>query len=196
LALLAELTHRCPLQCPYCYNPLNLDRVSDELDTDTWRRVLREAEEMGVLQVHFSGGEPSARKDLRELVAYAAEVGLYSNLITSGVLLDEARIGALAEAGLDHVQLSFQDTEPAGADRIGGYRNGHRKKLEVGRLIRKAGLPLTINAMMHRQNLDHLPQMIELAVELDAQRIEIAHVQYYGWGLLNRATLIPTRAQL
>jgi pyrroloquinoline quinone biosynthesis protein E len=196
LALLAELTHRCPLQCPYCSNPLELERARDELDTETWRRVLREAEEMGILQVHFSGGEPTARKDLDDLVAYASEIGLYSNLITSGVLLDEARIGALAEAGLDHVQLSFQDSEPDGGDRIGGFKHGHRKKLAVGRLVRKAGLPLTVNAVMHRQNLLHLREMIDLAVALDAQRLEIAHVQYYGWALVNRAALIPTQAQL
>src|SRR4030088_3473637 len=125
MALLAELTHRCPLQCPYCSNPLELERAAGELDTATWRRVLGEAAALGVLQVHFSGGEPTARKDLEELVAHAAKLGLYSNLITSAVLIDEARIKALAAAGLDHVQISFQDHDAANADRIGGYAGGH-----------------------------------------------------------------------
>ena len=196
LALLAELTHRCPLQCPYCSNPLALERAASELDTATWCRVFDEAAALGVLQVHFSGGEPAARKDLEALVAHAAGQGLYTNLITSAVLLDAKRIEALAKAGLNHVQISLQDHEPRGADRIGGYAGGHAKKLDVARLVRAAGLPLTLNAVMHRQNLDHLEAMIELAVGLGAGRLEVAHVQYYGWGLRNRAALIPTRAQL
>jgi pyrroloquinoline quinone biosynthesis protein E len=196
LALLAELTYRCPLQCPYCSNPLDLERAKLELDTDTWLRVLGEAVELGVLQVHFSGGEPTARTDLVQLVAGASRFGLYTNLITSGVLLDEAKIAALAEAGLEHVQLSFQDAVAAGGDRIGGYKGGHDKKIDVARLVRKAGLPLTLNMVVHRQNLDHLEDMIGLAVDLDAHRVEIAHVQYYGWGLKNRAALMPTRQQL
>ncbi len=196
LALLAEITHRCPQQCPYCSNPLELNRASDELDTETWLRVLAEAADMGVLQVHFSGGEPTVRKDLEQLVRRAAEVGLYANLITAGVLLDEARMAALTEAGLEHVQLSFDDSEERGADRIGNLAGGHRKKIEVARLVRKAGLPLTLNFVMHRHNLHHLEDMIDLAVELDAHRVEVAHVQYYGWALMNRAALMPTRQQL
>jgi pyrroloquinoline quinone biosynthesis protein E len=129
MALLAELTHRCPLACPYCSNPLELERASAELDTVTWKRVLDEAAALGVLQVHFSGGEPTARRDLPELVRHAAKSGLYSNLITSGVLLDAAAIAVLADAGLDHVQLSFQDAEMGSADRIGGFRGGHARKL-------------------------------------------------------------------
>ncbi|HYM29850.1 MAG TPA: pyrroloquinoline quinone biosynthesis protein PqqE [Candidatus Cybelea sp.] len=195
-ALLAELTHRCPLQCPYCSNPLELERAAAELDTATWRTVLEEAARMGVLQVHFSGGEPTARKDLEELVACAAKVGLYSNLITSGVLLDKPRLARLVDAGLDHVQLSFQDVEAANADRIGGYAGGHAKKLAVGRIVRELGLPLTLNAVVHRQNLHNLRAFIDLAVELDARRLEVAHVQYYGWALKNRAALMPTRAEL
>src|SRR3989338_2395803 len=131
LALLAEVTYRCPLQCPYCSNPLELERAKRELDTETWLRVLGEAADLGVLQVHFSGGEPTARTDLEQLVAGAARVGLYTNLITSGVLLNEAKIAALAAAGLEHVQLSFQDAEATGGDRIGGYKGGHEKKIEV-----------------------------------------------------------------
>ena len=196
LALLAELTHRCPLRCPYCSNPLELQRAAGELDTTTWRRVLDEAAEMGVLQIHFSGGEPAVRKDLEELVGHASGVGLYTNLITSGVLLDEVRIGGLAAAGLDHVQLSFQDSDAGNADRICGFNNGHRTKLEVARLVRAAELPLTVNAVVHRQNLAHLEDIIDMAVDLGADRLEVAHVQYYGWALENRAAFLPTRDQL
>jgi pyrroloquinoline quinone biosynthesis protein E len=196
LGMLAELTHRCPLQCPYCSNPLELDRAGAELDTATWLRVLAEAAALGVLQVHFSGGEPTVRKDLPAIIRGAARHGIYSNLITSGVMLDEAGLAALVDAGLDHAQLSFQDVEPANADRIGGYKGGHRRKLEVARLITAAGLPLTLNFVVHRQNLERLPAMIELGLELGAGRIEVAHTQYYGWGLVNRAALLPSRAQL
>ena len=196
LALLAELTHRCPLQCPYCANPLEMERAAGELDTAAWLRVLDEAAALGVLQVHFSGGEPTARKDLLELVRRAAAGGLYSNLITSGVTLDPAALQALADAGLDHVQLSFQDADAAQADRIGGYRRGHARKLEVARQIRDAGLPLTANFVVHRQNLARLPDMLALGEQLGAGRIEIAHVQYYGWALRNRAALMPTAGQL
>jgi len=195
-ALLAELTHRCPLKCPYCSNPLELERAAAELDTAGWKRVLDQAAALGVLQVHFSGGEPTARSDLEELVRHAAGRGLYSNLITSGVLLDEKRLAALADAGLDHVQLSFQDAEPKNADRIGGYAGGHQKKMALARWVRAAGLPLTVNAVVHRQNLDRLEAIIELALAFEAQRLEVAHVQYYGWALKNRAALMPSRAQL
>ena len=196
LALLAEVTHRCPLQCPYCSNPLEMERAANELTTEEWKRVIDEAAELGILQIHFSGGEPTARRDLVELVAHARAAGLYSNLITSGVLLDQAKLAALAAAGLDHVQLSFQDSESEGGDRIGGYKGGHEKKLKVARLVREAGLPLTLNLVVHRQNLHHLGALLDMAVTLDAQRVEIAHVQYYGWALKNRAALMPTRAQL
>lgn len=195
LALLAELTHRCPLQCPYCSNPLGLDRAGSELETALWQRVLGEAAALGCLQVHFSGGEPTARRDLEQLVKQAAGCGLYTNLITSGVLLDEARLARLVDAGLEHVQLSFQDSGEVGADRIAGF-GGHRKKLEIAGKIRAAGLPLTANFVVHRQNLANLESMIALGVELGAERIEIAHVQYYGWALKNRAALIPTRDAL
>ena len=196
LAVLAELTHRCPLGCPYCSNPLTLDRARDELDTAGWQRVIDEAAALGVLQIHFSGGEPMVRPDLEILVADAHRAGLYTNLITSAVLLDEPRLSRLKEAGLDHVQISFQDSDPMNADRIGGFAGGHAKKLSAARLVREAGLALTINAVMHRQNIEHVPEMIELALALGAGRIEIAHVQYYGWALHNRASLIPTREQM
>ncbi len=196
LALLAELTHRCPLQCPYCSNPLALERAAGELATADWLRVIEEASALGVLQIHFSGGEPMARRDLPLLVRHAREHGLYGNLITSAVLLDEQNLGALVEAGLDHVQISLQDVDPANADRIGGFKGGHVRKLRAAALVRQAGLPLTLNFVVHRQNLGRLPQMIDLGLDLGAARIEVAHVQYYGWGLANRAALLPSRAQL
>ena len=196
MGLLAELTHRCPLRCPYCANPIELERAGAELDTATWLRVLEEAAALGILQVHFSGGEPTVRKDLASLVRRAAELQLYSNLITSGVLLDAPLLAELVQAGLDHVQLSFQDTEPGEADRLGGFRGGHADKLRVAGRVREAGLPLTLNFVVHRQNLARVPAMIALGEALGAGRIEIAHVQYYGWGLVNRAALLPTRAQV
>ncbi len=178
LALLAELTHRCPLQCPYCSNPVQLGGASGELGTAEWQDVLGQAAAIGALQVHFSGGEPAARRDLAALVSHAVEVGLYTNLITSGVTLDEARLAALAEAGLDHVQISFQDADEANGDRVAGLRGAQRKKREVAALVRRAGLPLTVNLVVHRQNLGNLPAMLDMAVELGAARIEVAHVQY------------------
>ena len=196
LALLAELTHRCPLRCPYCSNPLELSRASAELDTETWKRVLGEAAALGVLQVHFSGGEPLARRDLVELVGHAARVGLYGNLITSGIRLDADRLARLAEAGLDHVQLSLQDSDLASGDRIAGLAGAQQAKHRAAHLVREAGLPLTVNAVVHRHNLDRLDEIIELAVALEADRLEVAHVQYYGWALANRAALLPSRCQL
>lgn len=194
-ALLAELTHRCPLRCPYCSNPLELERASNELSTDEWKRVLEEALAMGVLQVHFSGGEPTVRKDLEDLVRHAEDIGLYTNLITSAVLLDEARVESLAQAGIQHVQISLQDTDPENADRIAGFA-GYHKKIQAAQWVRKQDLPLTLNAVMHRQNLRNLPQMIELAVSLGAERLEVAQVQYYGWALKNQGAFLPTREQL
>jgi len=196
LAVLLELTHRCPLQCPYCSNPLELDRAGQELTTAEWKKVLSELAEIGVLQVHFSGGEPTARKDIVELVQHANDVGLYTNLITSAVLLTRERLKELADAGLCHVQISFQGNEPVVADRVGGYKGGHSKKLEVAKWTRELDLPLTVNAVMHRQNLHQLPDIIQMAVDLDADRLEVANVQYYGWALKNRASLMPTYEQL
>ena len=196
LALLAELTHRCPLQCPYCSNPVELERSGAELDTATWKRVLEEAVGLGVLQVHFSGGEPTVRKDLVDLVRHAASLGCYTNLITSGVLLDGARLQDLYDAGLDHVQLSFQDTDIESAERIGNFKGAQARKLDLARQVRELGLPLTVNAVVNRHNLGRLEEMIELALKLGAERLEVAHVQYYGWALKNRASLLPTREQL
>lgn len=196
LGMLAELTHRCPLQCPYCSNPLEMERAAAELDTATWMRVMDEAAAMGVLQVHFSGGEPCARRDLLDLVRHARSIDLYSNLITSGVTLNAGSLAALAEAGLDHIQLSFQDSQAGGGDRIGGMPGGHARKLAIAPLIRAAGFPLTVNFVVHRQNLGHLGEMLALGEQLGAGRIEIAHVQYYGWGLVNRDALMPTLPQI
>jgi PqqA peptide cyclase len=195
IGLLAELTHRCPLQCPYCSNPVELDRKSGELDTATWKRVFSEAAALGVLHVHLSGGEPTARRDLAQIIAHCRAESLYTNLITSGVLLGEAGLQELYDAGLDHVQLSFQDVEAANADRIGGYRGGHEKKLRLAAEVVALELPLTVNAVIHRQNIDSTEAFVEFAVKLGAQRIEIAHTQYYGWALANRDALMPTHSQ-
>ena len=191
--LLAELTHRCPLQCPYCSNPLELERASAELTAEEWGETFRQAASIGALQLHLSGGEPTARRDLEDILAYAVEAGLYTNLITSAVLLTKDRLARLADIGLDHVQVSIQDIVADNADRISAYDGGVAKKYDVARWTREFGLGLTINAPMHRQNIAHLPQIIDFAVEVDAQRIEIAHIQYYAWAELNRAALIPTR---
>lgn len=196
LALLAEITHRCPMRCAYCSNPLALEPASRELSTAVWRRVLQEAADIGVLQVHFSGGEPTARPDLCQLVADATACGLYANLITSGVLLDRAGVQALAAAGLEHVQLSIQDVDKESGERVGGFAGAHDRKLALAEWVKEAGLALTINAVIHRLNAARTGAMIELAVALGAERLEVAHVQYYGWALVNRAALLPTREQL
>lgn len=196
LAVLAELTHRCPLQCPYCSNPVNLERANREMTTAEWLRAIQEAAEIGCMQIHFSGGEPTVRPDLEALIAGAAQAGLYTNLITSGVLCDRVRLEGLAAAGLEHVQLSFQDTTAEIGDRVGGYAGGHARKLAFAQMVRDTGLPLTANFVVHRHNLHHLAEMIDLAVTLGAGRVEIANVQYYGWALKNRAMLMPGRAQV
>lgn len=196
MSLLAEVTHRCPLACPYCSNPLELERKSAELDTALWKRVLAEAAEMGVLQVHFSGGEPMARTDLAELIHTAHRNGLYTNLITSGMLLDARSLQALDEAGLDHVQLSFQDVNPAEADLMAGTKDVQSRKLAAARLIQESGIPLTLNFVLQRRNMERIGDMFALARALGAHRVEMACAQYYGWALKNRPALLPTRMQL
>ena len=196
LGLLAELTHRCPLGCPYCSNPLALDKRDNELDTATWARVFREAASLGVLQVHLSGGEPAARRDLPELVKAAREAGLYNNLITSAVGLTSQTLAVLADAGLDHVQVSIQDSDEVSADHIAGYKGASARKRAIAGEVVKLGLPLTINMVVHRANIGRIEAMVELALSLGAGRVEIAHVQYYGWALKNRTTLMPTREQV
>jgi pyrroloquinoline quinone biosynthesis protein E len=194
-SLLAELTHRCPLHCPYCSNPTQLASVANELSTADWMRVLNEAAELGALHVGFSGGEPLQRNDLAELVAVARRAGLYSNLITSAVGLTPARARELKAAGLDSVQISFQAEEPLLADKVAGT-NAHATKLNAARLVRELGLPLTINVVLHRANIERLPQIVALAEELGAERLELANTQFYGWAFANRAALLPTRAQI
>ncbi len=196
LGLLAELTHRCPLGCPYCSNPLALDPRSDELDAATWARVFREASALGVLQVHLSGGEPAARRDLPEIVKAARDANLYSNLITSAVGLTAEGLSKLADAGLDHVQISIQDSEPASADHIAGYKGASARKHALAAEVVRLGLPLTVNVVVHRANIARVEAMVEMALALGATRVEIAHVQYYGWALKNRAALMPSRAQV
>jgi PqqA peptide cyclase len=196
LGLLAELTHRCPLGCPYCSNPLALDRREDELDTATWARVFIEAAGLGVLQVHLSGGEPGARRDLVEIAASAREAGLYTNLITSGVGITTRTMRDLWEAGLDHVQVSIQDSDAVSADHIAGYKGAFQRKYALAVEAVRLGLPLTINLVVHRANIGRIADMVDRALELKASRIEIAHVQYYGWALKNRAALMPRREQV
>ncbi len=196
LGLLAELTHRCPLGCPYCSNPLALESRDDELDAGTWSRVFKEAAALGVLHVHLSGGEPGARHDLIDIAANAREAGLYTNLITSGVGITTRTMRDLWEAGLDHVQVSIQDADAVSADRIAGYRGAFQRKHALAAEAVRLGLPLTVNLVVHRANIERISDMVDLALKLKASRIEIAHVQYYGWALKNRAALMPTTEQV
>ncbi|MBV8093442.1 MAG: pyrroloquinoline quinone biosynthesis protein PqqE [Acetobacteraceae bacterium] len=196
LGMLAELTHRCPLACPYCSNPVALENRAGELGTGEWRRVFAQAAELGVLQVHLSGGEPLARRDVVEITAAAHQAGLYTNLITSAIGLDPERLAGLRAARLDHVQISIQDTDPGSADRIAGYRGAHERKMAAARAVADAGLALTINAVVHRANIERVEAMVEIAFALGAGRVEIAHAQYYGWALRNRDALMPTRPQV
>ncbi|KMO27134.1 pyrroloquinoline quinone biosynthesis protein PqqE [Methylobacterium aquaticum] len=196
IGLLAELTHRCPLRCPYCSNPLELDRRSAELDTATWQRVLAEAAGLGVLHVHLSGGEPTARQDIVDITRTCAELGLYSNLITSGVAGALDKLDALYDVGLDHVQLSVQAVEAANAERIGGLKNAQPQKFAFAERVTALGLPLTLNAVIHRGNIAEVPALIDLAVRLGAKRLEVAHTQYYGWAYVNRAALMPAKADV
>ena len=193
--LLAELTHRCPLHCPYCSNPLDLVRANAELTTDDWKRVFSQARELGVLQLGLSGGEPLLRKDLEELAAHARQQGLYSTLVTSGLGLTRSRAERLKEAGLEHVQISIQDSDSAIAERIAGVRSVKHKQAAAA-LVRELGFAFTINVVLHRANLDRIGEIIDLAAELGADRIELANTQYYGWGLQNRAALMPTPEQV
>jgi PqqA peptide cyclase len=195
LALIAEITHRCPLHCVYCSNPLEMAAVSSELSTAQWIDVFQQAGKLGVLHAHFTGGEPLARPDLTELIAGARVAGLYTNLITSGIGLTETRLNALVDAGLDHIQLSFQDSREDSANWIAGAK-AHAHKIELSRLIRRHKIAFTVNLVIHRQNIDHLDEMISFIEQLAPERMEIAHTQYYGWALKNRAALLPSRVQL
>jgi pyrroloquinoline quinone biosynthesis protein E len=195
LALIAEITHRCPLHCVYCSNPLQMIGAKAELLTQDWVRVFQQARGLGILHLHLTGGEPVARADLNDLVEAAHAAGLYTNLITSGIGLPETRLAALVDAGLDHIQLSFQDSKDEPANWIAGTK-AHGHKILVSEMIRRFPIAFTVNLVVHRQNLAHLEEMIGFAEGLKPDRLEIAHAQYYGWALKNRDTLIPTREQL
>jgi PqqA peptide cyclase len=195
LALIAELTHRCPLHCVYCSNPLQLAGTKAELSTEEWLSVFQQCGKLGMLHAHFTGGEPLARADLPGLISGAHDAGLYTNLITSGIGLNELRLQTLVDSGLDHIQLSFQDSREDAANWIAGAK-AHAHKVELSRVIRRHKIAFTVNLVVHRQNLDHLGEMIAFIEQMNPERIEIAHTQYYGWALVNRAVLLPTRAQL
>lgn len=191
LGMLAELTHRCPLQCPYCSNPIRLVKAAHELHTGEWLSVFSQAADLGVLQVHLSGGEPTVRRDLEDFVRALSARGIYTNLVTAGVTLTPSRLQRLADSGLDHIQLSLQAVDAESSDRIGHYKDGLVRKLEIARAVVDIGLPLTLNAPTHRHNIGQTSALIELALELGAQRLEIAHVQYYGWAARNKPALMP-----
>ncbi|MET3495485.1 pyrroloquinoline quinone biosynthesis protein PqqE [Variovorax boronicumulans] len=195
LWLLAELTYRCPLHCAFCSNPVDYTSYSNELTTDEWIRVFREARAMGAVQLGFSGGEPLVREDLTELVAAAHELGFYTNLITSGVGLTPQRAQALKNAGLDHIQLSFQDSSRELNDFLSSTRTFDLKQ-RVARTIKDLGYPMVLNCVMHRYNLPHVGRIIEMAESMEADFLELANVQYYGWAWRNREMLMPTRAAL
>jgi pyrroloquinoline quinone biosynthesis protein E len=195
LALIAELTHRCPLHCVYCSNPLEMQSRANELSTEIWSRVFQEASQAGVLQADFTGGEPLARPDLVELIRAARSSGLYVNLITSGLPLDEAKLAALVAAGLDHIQLSFQGAHEDTANEISGTKS-HAQKLRVLDWLRQHRVAVTLNFVIHRRNIDQLKEMLAIAESSCATRLEFANVQYYGWAFANRENLLPTRAQL
>jgi PqqA peptide cyclase len=192
--LLAELTYACPLQCPYCSNPVDYAKYPNELSTDDWKRVLTEARKMGAVQLGFSGGEPLTRKDLVELVKYARELGYYSNLITSGYGLTEEKIIQLKEAGLDHIQVSIQASTQELNDHIAGTSSFYHKK-EVAHLVKKHGYPMVLCVVIHRENIHQMPQILEMAEELGADYLELANTQYYGWAHANRDLLLPTKEQ-
>ena len=194
-ALIAELTHRCPLRCVYCSNPLELIAKNGELSTEEWLHVFQEAAGLGVLHLHLTGGEPAARTDLEQLIGGARQAGLYTNLITSGIGISEARLGKLVAAGLDHIQLSFQDSQDGLASWIAGGK-GHAYKVVLARAIRSQPVAFTVNLVVHRQNLDHIEEIVAFLEQLEPERIEIAHTQYYGWALKNRDSLLPTPEQL
>ncbi|MGA9678190.1 MAG: pyrroloquinoline quinone biosynthesis protein PqqE [Mycobacterium sp.] len=197
LALVAELTYACPLHCPYCSNPTELSRAArkGELCTEEWDDIMAQAAALGVLQVGFSGGEPLVRRDLEQIIAAAHRNSLYTNLITGGSMLNSTRLSRLQAAGLDHVQISLQDGDPLNANRIAGA-NAHEQKLRAAREVRASGLALTLNVVIHRYNIDRLEAIVDLCVEFGAQRLELAHTQYYGWAAKNQSLLMPTRDQV
>ncbi|WP_454843833.1 pyrroloquinoline quinone biosynthesis protein PqqE [Rahnella aceris] len=196
LWLLAELTYRCPLQCPYCSNPLDFAKQEKELTTAQWIKVFEEAREMGAVQIGFSGGEPLVRKDLPELIRAARDLGFYTNLITSGIGLTEKKIDAFAEAGLDHIQISFQASDETLNAALAGNAKAFRQKLEMAKAVKAHGYPMVLNFVLHRHNIDQIDKIIDLSIELEADDVELATCQFYGWAQLNREGLLPTREQI
>ena len=196
LWLLAELTYRCPLQCPYCSNPLVFARNQDELSTAQWIEVFRQARELGAAQLGFSGGEPLVRQDLAELIKAARDLGYYTNLITSGIGLTEEKIASFAEAGLDHIQISFQAADEEVNNLLAGSKKAFAQKLAMARAVKAHGYPMVLNFVTHRHNIDNIDRIIQLCLELEADFVELATCQFYGWAELNRAGLLPSKAQL
>jgi len=196
LWLLAELTYRCPLQCPYCSNPLDFAQSEQELSTEQWFSVLRQGREMGAAQLGFSGGEPLVRPDLPELIAEARNLGYYTNLITSGLGLTDAKVDAFAEAGLDHIQISFQASDPELNNAVAGSRKAFEQKLAMAEAVKSAGYPMVLNFVIHRHNIHQMPDILDLCERLGADYVELATCQYYGWAFRNREGLMPSLAQL
>jgi PqqA peptide cyclase len=195
LWLLAELTYRCPLQCPYCSNPLEISKYQNELSTEDWVRVMQQARKMGATQLGFSGGEPLVRQDLEELIQEARHLGYYTNLITSGVGMDEARVKRFKDAGLDHIQISFQASNEELNNFLGGTKSFQHKK-EMARIVKEYEYPMVLNIVIHRKNIDQIRDILDMTVELNADYVELASTQYYGWSRINVDQLLPTRAQL
>lgn len=195
LWLLAELTYRCPLQCPYCSNPVEIAKYKDELSTEDWIRVMRQARKMGAAQLGFSGGEPLARRDLEELIAEARSLGYYTNLITSGVGMDEKRVKTFKEAGLDHIQISFQASNEELNNYLGGTRSFQHKQ-EMARVVKEHEYPMVLNIVLHRKNIDQIRDILDMTAALNADYVELASTQYYGWSRVNIEQLLPTREQL
>jgi pyrroloquinoline quinone biosynthesis protein E len=195
-SLLCELTYRCPLQCPYCSNPLDFARYAVELKTEEWERVLTQAAALGVVQANFSGGEPLLRADAPQIIRHARELGLYTNVSTGGTLLTEKLAGQLREAGLDSLQVSIQDVDAENSDRMAGGAPSFEKKIRAARLVKKTGFSLTLNVVLQRENIGRIGAIIALAEELEAERLELANTQFNGWAFENRAALLPARAQV
>ncbi|MBF7687124.1 pyrroloquinoline quinone biosynthesis protein PqqE [Acinetobacter rathckeae] len=196
LWLLAELTYRCPLQCPYCSNPLEFASMQNELTTAQWFDVFKDARQMGAVQLGFSGGEPLVRQDLPQLIKYAHDLGFYTNLITSGLGLNEEKIAQFQQAGLDHIQVSFQASDPVINDMLAGSKKAFEKKKQIAKLVKKYEYPMVLNFVIHRHNIDQIEEIIQLCIELEADTVELAICQFYGWAYLNRQGLLPTKAQL
>ncbi len=196
LWLLAELTYSCPLQCPYCSNPMDFASQGEELSTEQWIRIMQQGRELGAAQLGFSGGEPLLRKDLEDLVRAGREMGYYTNLITSGIGMDEARVDSLKQAGLDHIQISFQASSEELNNRIAGSQKAYQQKLAMARAVKAAGYPMVLNYVIHRDNIDEMQQILDLSLELQADYVELANIQFHGWAFENRRHLLPTAEQL